>query len=38
MVLDMLFSKEVETVRCVDPVSSMPGLEGSGGMAVELKV
>lgn len=38
MVLDMVFSKEVETVHCVDPVSSVPGLEGSGGMAVQLRV
>lgn len=38
MVLDMVFSKEVETVHCVDPVSSVLGLEGSGGMAVELRV
>lgn len=34
----MVFSKEVETVRCVDPVSSAPGLEGSGGIAVQLRV
>lgn len=38
MVLGMVFSKEVETVRCIDPVSSVPGLEGLGGMAVQLRV